>query len=113
MKKFSIKYDYIVHHISAGDSTGYKAIIPAFNSIVFGDNLPELEKGVALAIEEEIKARKSARGKKQLIPVPDSMQLFSGKFMVRISPSLHEKVSLEAKARGKSLNAYVQEKMAS
>lgn len=65
MKKLNIQYDYIVHHISAGDSTGYKAIIPSFGGVVFGDNLSELEEGVALAIEEEIKARKSARGPKR------------------------------------------------
>jgi len=112
MKKNNIEYDYIVHHISTGSSKGYKAIIPAFNGVVFGDNLVELEKGVALAIEEEIRARTSVRGKKRTIPEPDRTQLFSGKFMVRIRPSLHEKLALEAKARGKSLNAYLQEKVA-
>lgn len=113
MKKFLIEYDYIVHRVSDGDSTGYKAIIPAFNSVVFGDNLVELEKGISLAIQEEIKARKSARGKKQSIPAPDSIQKFSGKFVMRINPSLHEKIALEAKARGKSLNSYLQEKIVS
>ena len=113
MKKTAIQYDYIVHHISDGDSKGYKAVIPAFNSVVFGESLHELEAGVALAIEEEIKERKSRRGKRGMIPAPDSAQVFSGKFVVRIHPALHEKVALEAKARGKSLNAYLQEKMIS
>lgn|SRR3989338_10687833 len=113
MKKNAIEYDYVVHHISAGNSKGYKAVIPAFNSIVFGENLTELEEGVTLAIEEEIKARKAVRGKKKPIPAPDSTQTFSGKFVVRINPFLHEKVALEARARGKSLNAYLQEKIAS
>lgn len=113
MKQFKIEYDYIVHPISEGASKGYKAIIPAFSGVVFGENLTELEEGVALAIEEEIKARKSAPGKKQPMPLPDRDQTFSGKFMVRINPSMHEKLALEAKARGKSLNAYIQEKIAS
>lgn len=112
MKKKNIEYDYIVHHISAGKSKGYKAIIPAFNGIVFGDNLAALEEGVALAIDEEIRAR-SVRGRHKMIPAPDRTQTFSGKFMVRIRPSLHEKLALEAKARGKSLNTYLQEKIAS
>ncbi len=112
MKTPSIEYDYIVRHISDGDSKGYKAIIPAFKGVVFGDNLAELEEGVALAIEEEIKARKSARGKKRAIPEPDKNQKFSGRFVFRIKPSLHEELALEAKARGKSLNAYIQEKIA-
>ena len=113
MKKVAIEYDYIVHPLSEGDSMGYKAVIPAFGSIVFGDHLAALEDGVALAIEEEIKARKSVRGKKQAVPAPDSTQKFSGKFIVRIKPSLHERIALEAKARGKSINAYLQEKIAS
>lgn len=111
MKKFDIKYDYVVHRISEGNSIGYKAVIPAFNSVVFGDNLVELEKGISLAIQEEIKARKSARKGKQTIPAPDSIQKFSGKFVMRINPFLHEKIALEAKARGKSLNSYLQEKL--
>ena len=112
MKKIEIEYDYIVHPISDGSSKGYKAIIPAFGSIVFGENLTELEEGVALAIEEEIKTRKSASGKKRPIPAPDRNQTFSGKFMLRLHPATHERLALEAKTRGKSLNAYVQEKIA-
>lgn len=112
MKKLNIEYDYIVHHISSGKSRGYKAYIPAFNSIVFGEDLSELEEGVAIAIQEEIKAKKSAKGKSASIPQPDSTQTYSGKFMVRIQPSLHEQLALNAKARGKSLNSYIQEKIA-
>ncbi len=110
MKKPSIEYDYIVHHIHDGKSVGYKAFIPAFNGVVFGDDLAEIESGVALAIQEEIKAR-STQGKKRSIPKPDVHQTFTGKFMVRMNPALHQKLSLEAKARRKSLNAYIQEKI--
>lgn len=53
--KNPIEYDYIVHHIMDGKSVGYKACIPAFNGVIFGDNLAELESGVILAIQEEIK----------------------------------------------------------
>ncbi len=109
MKKQPIEYDYIVHHIIDGKSLGYKAFIPAFNGVVFGENLEEIESGVALAIQEEIKAR--TKGKKKAIPKPDVHHTFTGKFMVRINPSLHQKLSLEAKARGKSLNAYIQERI--
>lgn len=112
MKTPKIEYDYIVHHIVDGKSIGYKAVIPAFNGIVFGDNLVDLEAGVALAIEEEIKAMKTMKGKKATIPKPDFDQTFSGKFMVRLKPAVHEKLALEAKARGRSLNAYIQEKVA-
>ena len=36
---------------------------------------------------------------------------FSGKFNLRISPELHEKLSITAEAQGKSLNMLVQESL--
>lgn len=36
---------------------------------------------------------------------------FSGKFNLRISPELHEKLALAAQARGRSLNSLVQEEL--
>ncbi len=38
---------------------------------------------------------------------------FSGNFLVRISPALHRQISSEAARSGKSLNAFVAEKLAS
>jgi len=34
---------------------------------------------------------------------------FSGKFNLRISPELHERLAIEAQARGKSINTLAQE----
>jgi predicted HicB family RNase H-like nuclease len=34
---------------------------------------------------------------------------FSGKFNLRITPQLHEKLAIAAQAKGKSINAVVQE----
>jgi predicted HicB family RNase H-like nuclease len=36
---------------------------------------------------------------------------FSGKFNLRISPQLHEKLAIAAQARGKSINALAQESL--
>ena len=36
---------------------------------------------------------------------------FSGKFVVRIVPDLHQRLVAEAKAKGKSLNGLVEEKL--
>lgn len=36
---------------------------------------------------------------------------YSGKFNLRISPELHEKLALAAQARGRSLNSLVQEEL--
>lgn len=109
MKNKNIQYDYIVKNISDENTIAYKAIIPSFNGIVFGSNLEELENGVLLAIEEEIKERQN---KKLPIPNPDKNIEYSGKLLLRIKPELHEYLALKAKTNGKSLNSYIQEKIA-
>lgn len=48
------------------------------------------------------------------IPEPESSDIksFSGKFVVRVSPALHKKLSLQAKSNGVSLNYHVSEILA-
>ncbi|MBI2639206.1 toxin-antitoxin system HicB family antitoxin [Candidatus Peregrinibacteria bacterium] len=109
-KNTPIAYDYYVHSISEDDEPAYEAIIPAFdNAIVFGDSLEELERGVRFSIDAEIAERKK---QKKPIPPPEKKTTFNGKILIRIEPVLHEKVFLEAKAAGKSVNGYIQEKLA-
>lgn len=109
MKKKKIDYDFIVHSLREGKEKGYMALIPAFNNaIVFGDDLEELEKGIVFTIESEIDDLKKA---KKPIPKPDRQSEFSGKLVIRIDPNLHEKLSLESKARRMSLNKYIEGKL--
>jgi predicted HicB family RNase H-like nuclease len=42
------------------------------------------------------------------LPEAKSAQDFSGKFLVRIDPSLHQRLALKAMARGESLNKLVE-----
>lgn len=108
-KKKPIAYDYYVHSISGDNEPAYEAIIPAFdNAVVFGDSLEELEKGVRFTVDSEIVERKKL---KKPIPPPDKKTKFSGKILIRINPFLHEKIVLEAKASGKSLNKYIEENL--
>lgn len=105
--KQAIQYDYYVHSVSEDDTGAYEAIIPAFdNAIVFGDTLEELEQGVRFTIESEIRERRQD-GKP--VPQPEKKTKFNGKILIRIMPILHEKLALEAKASGKSLNKYIEE----
>lgn len=46
------------------------------------------------------------------LPEGSANREFSGKFVVRISPSLHKKAALQAMARGDSLNHFVAEALA-
>jgi len=103
-----IEYDYLVHNISEDETTAYEAYIPAFNSIVFGDNHEELEEGIRFSIESEIAERKKNH---KPIPLPDKQKNFSGKFIVRVTPSLHEMLAMKAKAARKSLNAFIGERL--
>jgi predicted HicB family RNase H-like nuclease len=41
----------------------------------------------------------------------DPEKPFSGKFLVRVPPELHREIMTEARRQGKSLNAYVLEKL--
>lgn len=109
MKKKPIQYDYYVHSISDDDEQAYQAIIPAFDSaVVFGDTLEELEDGIRFTIDSEIKERKK---QKKPVPAPEKNTKFNGKILIRISPFLHEQIAVEAKANGKSVNKYVEEKL--
>jgi len=47
-------------------------------------------------------------------PLPKAKQSkdFSGKFMVRVAPELHERLALKAMASGESLNSLVAKKLA-
>ena len=104
-----ILYDYYVHSIGDQKEAAYRAIIPSFNNaIVYGDTLEELEEGVRFTIESEIEELKK---KKKPIPEPEKEVNYSGKLLIRITPILHEKLALEAKAARKSINSYVKERL--
>lgn len=104
-----ILYDYFVHNIGTEIEPAYKAIIPAFgNAVVYGGSLLELEDGIAFTIDEEIKALNRA---KKPVPEPENKPKVSGRILIRISPIIHEKLLLEARARKKSLNRYIEEKL--
>jgi predicted HicB family RNase H-like nuclease len=46
------------------------------------------------------------------LPAPNAGKKYSGKFVVRISPELHQRAALQAMARGESLNQFVSERLA-
>jgi predicted HicB family RNase H-like nuclease len=41
------------------------------------------------------------------LPTPSAGKSYSGKFLVRVSPEIHQKAALKAQARGESLNQFV------
>ncbi len=50
--------------------------------------------------------------KRESLPPPTAGKTYSGKFIVRIGPELHQKAVLKAESRGESLNQFVAEAIA-
>jgi len=108
MKKINIDYDYVVRSIGVKDDPAYEAYIPAFNAYVYGANQAELEEGLDLSISECIRLRKK---RKEPIPLPEKNIRKSGKLILRINPSTHQRLALAAQAQGMSLNRYIEQKV--
>jgi len=47
------------------------------------------------------------------LPAPSAGKTYSGKFLVRVTPEIHQKAALKAQARGESLNQFVANAIAS
>lgn len=71
----------------------------------YGKSVAELKREFKNSVEDYLEFCKE-RGEE-----PD--RPFSGNFVVRISPSLHQRLYSKAKRAGKSLNSIVEEKLAS
>ncbi len=67
-------------------------------------------RGVQKLVKDVIQDLKKS---KEAIPEPLSLQQFSGKFVVRVPPQVHRKLSLEAAEAGVSLNRIISQKLAS
>ena len=100
----NIDYNFTVQNISDDDNPAYKAYIPAFRAIVYGDTIQELLEGIDFTIETEIDAYRK-EGKP--VPCPDRDRSYSGKLMLRIEPTTHNRLALQAEAKGQSLNRLI------
>lgn len=70
----------------------------------YGKSVAELKREFKNSVEDYLEFC-SKRGEE-----PD--RPFSGNFVVRISPSLHQRLYSNAKKSGKSLNAFIEEQLA-
>ncbi len=71
----------------------------------YGKSVAELKREFKNSVDDYLEFCKK-RGEE-----PD--RPFSGNFVLRISPSLHQKLYSKAKQNGKSLNSLIEEKLAS
>ncbi len=74
-----------------------------------GDTVEELYKNLNEAMEGyiEVKLENNLR-----IPVPETIENYSGKFVVRLPKSLHQRLVIEANREGVSLNQLALYKLA-
>lgn len=80
-----------------------------FSGGVHGDNEVDVYRELCQVTEEWVEIMQ-----KDGTPLPKTKQSkdFSGKFMVRVAPELHERLALKAMASGESLNSLVAKKLA-
>ena len=99
-------YNYSIINISEGDERGFKAVIPKFPNLhIVADTPQQLHKVIETAIKEEIMFYKK-KGIK--IPSPNNaFRDYSGKFILRIEPEIHQTLAELANAQGKSLNQLI------
>lgn len=102
-----MKYPFDISYVKDGDNNYWVAKSKVLNTVIAqGDTAEET---LTLFGELEDDWLLAAKKYKFDIPVlePVSEPLFSGKFMVRISKTVHEKAVETAKEQGISLNQYV------
>lgn len=102
-----MKYPFDISYVKDGDNNYWVAKSKVLNTVIAqGDTA---EEALTLFSELEDDWLLAAQKYKFDIPVlePVSEPLFSGKFMVRISKTVHEKAAEAAKEQGVSLNQYV------
>lgn len=103
------KYTYQVSW--SEEDQEYVATVAEFPSLSWLDaDRRQAEEGLVGLVSEVIEDMEAAG---EAIPEPLGMRTYSGKFNVRTSPSLHRRLVLVAKAEGISLNALVNQKLAS
>ena len=70
---------------------------------VHGDDEAKVYRELCQVVEEWIKIYQEDN---EPLPEPTAGKDYSGKFVVRVGPELHKKLSIEALRSGRSLNAY-------
>ncbi len=99
-----LPYNYIIQQIN--DESGkyyYARVLELDGCQSDGDTFDEAYENLREAMQGYIET-KLANGLD--IPIPQSAQDYSGKFVVRIPKSLHQSLAIEAEKEGVSLNQY-------
>ena len=108
--KMPIQSDrYIYRIIWSEEDKEYVGLCVEFPSLSW---LAESPEAALLGIREVVKeAIKDMKDSGECPPTPLSSRKFSGKFVVRIPPEIHRRLTIEAEEEGISLNRLVSAKL--
>jgi predicted HicB family RNase H-like nuclease len=106
-----LKNDLYTYRVTWSEEDGeYVGLCTEFPSLSWLDESQELAlKGIRELVADTIGEMKRDREK---IPVPFSTRKYSGKFIVRIPPEIHRKLSEIAAEEGISINRLVSARLA-
>ena len=107
----TIPHDHYTYRVTwSEEDKEYVGLCAEFPGLSWLDAAPEAAlRGVRSVVADVIEDMNKQR---EPIPEPLASRAFSGKFMVRVPPSVHRELALEAAEAGVSLNRLVSAKLA-
>ena len=103
-KYLKLPYNYIIQPITDESGSYFYARVLEFDGCQStGETFEEAYKNIKEAMKGWIEAKLEGGFE---VPLPVGYDNFSGKFIVRITKSLHYKLTVEAEQEGVSLNQY-------
>ncbi len=107
IRKLSARYPRVIEW-SDEDNCYIGSAPPLVGQCCHGDTEVEVAKQLAAIVEDLVE---DVIDGKMTAPALPEDKIYSGKFLVRISPDLHRRVALQAMARGESLNQFVADQL--
>jgi len=105
-----LKNDRYTYRVTwSEDDQEYVGLCAEFPSLSWLATMPEVAlKGIRKVVADVV-ADLKANG--ELVPEPMAVRQYSGKFMIRIPPELHRRLTIEAAEAGISLNRLAGDKL--
>lgn len=104
-------YEYLrIVEWSAEDQCFVGSAPPLIGRCCHGPTEGSVLKQLKKIVEEWVRLRDSEG---VVLPHPQAAGAYSGRFLLRVPPPVHQALALRAKAAGKSLNSYCAERLAS
>ena len=105
-----LPYNIVIRHVNDESGSYYFAKVQELEGCMSdGETIEEVHSNIREAMEGWIEAKLEAGFD---VPIPVSVDDYSGKFVIRLPKSLHARLAAEAEREGVSLNQYTLYKLA-